>query len=216
MFTIGGLSGDHARLAAGRLQQTDTYFVVAHFHYVLFGGSLFGLFAGDLLLVPEDDAAACSTSGWASLALLADAVGFNLTFFPMHYPRRCMGMPRRIYTYAAGPRLGLLEPGLDHRARSASGSRILAVHRQRGREPPARARAPADPWDGRTLEWRPSSPPPAYNFDAHPARSSRRDALWPREASGDARGSGLARRCAGALTAPAGASTCRRLRSGRS
>ena len=66
MFTIGGLSGIMHASPPVDLQQTDSYFVVAHFHYVLFGGTLLGLFAGHLLLVPEDDRAACSTSGWGS------------------------------------------------------------------------------------------------------------------------------------------------------
>ena len=102
MFTMGGLSGVMHASPPVDLQQTDTYFVVAHFHYVLFGGSIFGLFSGVYYWWPKItgrllDERLGKLHFWLML------LGFNLTFFPQHY-LGLIGMPRRIYTYA--PDLG--------------------------------------------------------------------------------------------------------------
>ena len=100
MFTIGGLSGIMHASPPVDLQQTDSYFVVAHFHYVLFGGTILALFAGIYYWFPKmtgrllDDRLG-QLHFWLML------IGFNLTFFPMHF-LGLMGMPRRIYTYAPG------------------------------------------------------------------------------------------------------------------
>ena len=90
--------------STGRL--TDTYYVVAHFHYVLFGGTLLAIFGRHLLLVSEDHRPAARRAA-RQVALLADVVGFNLTFFPMHIVG-LMGMPRRVYTYPDLPGWGAL------------------------------------------------------------------------------------------------------------
>ena len=102
MFTMGGLSGVMHASPPVDLQQTDTYFVVAHFHYVLFGGSIFGLFSGVYYWWPKItgrllDERLGKLHFWLML------IGFNVTFFPQHF-LGLIGMPRRIYTYA--PDLG--------------------------------------------------------------------------------------------------------------
>src|ERR1700733_1333090 len=100
MFTIGGISGVMHSSPPADLQQTDTYFIVAHFHYVLFGGSLMGLFAGTYYYFPKFigrmlDERLGHWHFWLNL------IGSNLTFFPMHFSG-LNGMPRRVYTYDAG------------------------------------------------------------------------------------------------------------------
>jgi cytochrome c oxidase subunit 1 len=186
MFTIGGLSGIMHASPPIDLQQTDSYFVVAHFHYVLFGGTLLGLFAGVYYWWPKMtgrllDERLGKLHFWLML------VGMNLTFFPMHF-LGLMGMPRRIYTYAPGLgwdfwnlvcTAGAVLTGL--------GVLVFAANALRS----ARGGAPAgpDPWDGRTLEWALPSPPPAYNFAAVPT-VRRRDALW-RAKHPDERGPGV-------------------------
>ncbi|MBW3669170.1 MAG: cbb3-type cytochrome c oxidase subunit I, partial [Actinobacteria bacterium] len=142
-------------------QQTDTYYVVAHFHYVLFGGALFGIMAGIYFWWPK-------IFGW----MLNDRVGkwnfwtwligFNLAFGPMHL-LGLQGMPRRIYTY--GEELGLA----FWNTVSTVGAFLIAVSvlifmwnvAKSKRE---RVVATADPWDARTLEWSIPSPVPEYNF----------------------------------------------------
>jgi cytochrome c oxidase subunit 1 len=173
MFTIGGLSGVMHASPPVDLQQTDTYFVVAHLHYVLIGGSLFGLFAGAYYWWPK-----------ITGRLLGERLGkvqfwvmfaaFNAAFFPQHY-LGAMGMPRRIYTYQ--------EPGWAFwNLVSTAGAFgiglavvLFLVNAVRSLRRPATA--PADPWDGRTLEWRIPSPPPVHNFDAIPPVFGR-DTYW--------------------------------------
>ena len=100
MFTIGGLSGIMHASPPVDLQQTDSYFVVAHFHYVLFGGTVLGLFAGIYYWFPKMTGRLLDERlGMVHFWLML--IGFNLTFFPMHF-LGLMGMPRRIYTYAPG------------------------------------------------------------------------------------------------------------------
>jgi heme/copper-type cytochrome/quinol oxidase subunit 3 len=197
MFTIGGLSGIMHASPPVDLQQTDSYFVVAHFHYVLFGGMVLGLFAGIYYWFPKVAGRLLDERlGLAHFWLML--VGFNVTFFPMHF-LGLMGMPRRIYTYAPGlgwdfwnlvSTVGAVLQGVSLLVFLANVARSL------------RAGAPAgpDPWDGRTLEWALPSPPPPYNFAVLPA-VLRRDALWLTKHP-DARGSGLAD--LRALVAPAG------------
>jgi cytochrome c oxidase subunit I len=183
LFTIGGLSGIMHASPPVDLQQTDTYFVVAHFHYVLIGGSLFGLLAGAYYWWPKMTGRLLDERGgrWQFWLMF---VGFNLTFFPQHY-LGAIGMPRRIYTYGAGTgwtfwnRMSTV--GAFGIALSILVFAILAVRSLRHG-----AVAAADPWDGRTLEWRTSSPPPVHNFDVIPPVYGR-DTFW-REKHGDSRG----------------------------
>ena len=174
MFTMGGLSGVMHASPPVDLQQTDTYFVVAHFHYVLFGGSIFGLFGGAYYWWPKItgkllDERLGTVHFWLML------LGFNVTFFPQHY-LGLIGMPRRIYTYAGD--LGWNFWNLV----STIGAFMIAVSflvfiwnvirtTRTGQV------ASADPWDGRTLEWSIPSPPPVYNFARVPHVHDRDD-LW--------------------------------------
>jgi cytochrome c oxidase subunit 1 len=174
MFTIGGISGVMHSSPPADLQQTDTYFVVAHFHYVLFGGSVFGLFAGMYYYFPKVTGHFLSEKlgnwhFWISF------VGMNLAFFPMHFSG-LLGMPRRYYQYDAGQGLELFN------MLSTIGTGILMVgtlvglinvwKSWKGGEP-----ASSNPWGAATLEWTIPSPPPDYNFAELPQVKSRYP-LW--------------------------------------
>jgi cytochrome c oxidase subunit 1 len=174
MFTIGGLSGVTHAVVPADYQQTDTYYIVAHFHYVLFGGAIFGLFAGIYYWWPKITGKLLSESiGKTHFWLML--LGFNLTFAPFHI-LGLQGMARRIYTYPEGR-------GWDvWNMMSTIGAFVIAVSilaflynvvrtRRRGME------AGADPWDARTLEWSIPSPPPPHNFDEIPVVHSV-DAFW--------------------------------------
>jgi cytochrome c oxidase subunit 1 len=177
MFIIGGISGISLASPPVDLQQTDSYFVVAHFHYVLFGGAVFGIFAGAYYWFPKMTGRMLDDRlGKIQFWLLL--IGFNLTFFPMHIVGT-EGMPRRIYTYEAG--LGweiwnLLETigAFVTAAAFLLFTWNVIVSLRRGE------RATADPWDGSSLEWATPSPPPAYNFATIPTVQSRRP-LWDRK-----------------------------------
>jgi cytochrome c oxidase subunit 1 len=171
MFIIGGLSGFMHASPPIDLQQQDTYFVVAHFHYVLFGGSILGLFAGIYYWFPKMtgrllDERLGTIHFWVTL------IGFNLTFFPMHL-LGADGMPRRIYTYSA------IEGWSAWNLVCTGGALLLGLVQilfvvnffrslRNGRE------AGDDPWDGATLEWATSSPPPLHDFDRIPTVTSSR------------------------------------------
>ena len=183
-FTIGGLSGVMHSIVPADTQQTDTYFVVAHFHYVLFGGLVFGLFGGFYYWFPKLYGRFMNEK-LGKLNFWTMVVGFNLTFFPMHL-LGMMGQPRRTYRYDSGF-------GWDFMNFLATiGSFIIAfsvlifivnalVSRRRG-EP-----APTDAWDGRTLEWTVPSPPPEYNFVEVPQVEARDD-FWHRKYTEDENG----------------------------
>ena len=174
MFTMGGISGVMHSSPPADLQQTDTYFVVAHFHYVLFGGSVFGLFAGMYYYFPKITGRFLSEKlgnwhFWISF------VGMNLTFFPMHFSG-LLGMPRRIYQYDAGQGLDLFN------AISSSGTLILMIGTLFGlinvwKSWKNGKMASSNPWGAATLEWTIPSPPPDYNFAELPQVKSRYP-LW--------------------------------------
>jgi cytochrome c oxidase subunit 1 len=174
MFIIGGLSGVMHSSPPADLQQNDTYFIVAHFHYVLFGGSIFALTAGAYYWWPKMFGRMLH-EGLGKLHFWLMLIGFNLTFFPMHFVG-LNGMPRRTYTYPA-------ELGLETLNQIETvGSMILGIsflvflvnifRTSRGPR-----NAPADPWNGATLEWAIASPPPEWNFDRLPTVDGR-DPLW--------------------------------------
>jgi cytochrome c oxidase subunit I+III len=174
VFLIGGLSGVMVASVPFDLQAHDTFFVVAHFHYVLIGGAVFPLFGGLYYWFPK-------ITGWRlddRLGVIAFGlffVGFNLTFFPMHI-LGLRGMPRRVYTYQPGlgfDTLNLLATA--GAAVMASAVLVMLFDMVRCRW---RARAAAEnPWGAPTLEWATSSPPPAYNFAA-PLVVSSAEPLW--------------------------------------
>ena len=189
MFVIGGLSGVTHSIVPANYQQHDTYYVVAHFHYVLFGGAVFGLFSGIYYWWPKVTGKMLDEriGKWNFWVMF---IGFNLTFAPMHF-LGLQGMPRRTYRYPRG--LGFEFWNLL----ATVGSFIIALsvaiflwnwwrtHR-RGRS------APADPWDGRTLEWAIPSPPPQYNFAEVPVVHSE-DEFWHRKYTEDERGHAVRR-----------------------
>ena len=174
MFVIGGLSGVMHSSAPADLQQTDTYFVVAHFHYVLFGGSILGLFAGVYYWFPKVTGRFLNERlGAVHFWLMF--IGMNLTFFPMHFAG-LHGQPRRTFTYPAG--LGF--EGFNIVSTIGAVITFVAVAvflvnfvRSLRTAPTAEA----NPWEASTLEWSMSSPPPPHNFDRTPEVTSR-DPLW--------------------------------------
>jgi cytochrome c oxidase subunit I len=173
-FVIGGLSGVIIAAVPLDLQLHDTYFIVAHFHYVLIGGAVFPLLGALTYWFPKITGRMMSeTLGKISFWLIF--LGFQLAFFPMHFAG-LLGMPRRVYTYPAG--LGLELPNLL----STIGAFVVATavllfvinaveSLFRG------AIAPDNPWDAAGLEWATSSPPPTYNFEHIPVVESRTP-LW--------------------------------------
>jgi cytochrome c oxidase subunit I len=174
VFTIGGVSGVHFAMVPVDWQTTDTYYVVAHFHYVMVGGSLMALFAATYYWLPKItgrllDERLGKWHFWSTF------IGFNLTFFPMHI-QGLMGMPRRVYTYPDLPWWGALNMIETIGAYILGASILLMVwnvwiSQRRG------APAGDNPWDAWTLEWATTSPPPAHNFNALPPISSARP-LW--------------------------------------
>jgi heme/copper-type cytochrome/quinol oxidase subunit 1 len=174
LFVLGGLTGVMFPAVSFDQQVTDTYFVVAHFHYTLVGGMVFPVFAAFYYWFPKMTGRMLKErlgvwNFWLTF------IGFNLTFFPMHI-NGLLGMPRRVYTYAGGlgwDGLNLLE---------TIGAVILAIgillfvinllsswsHGEI---------AGANPWEGSSLEWATSSPPPPYNFAILPEVHSR-NPLW--------------------------------------
>ncbi len=170
MFTIGGISGVMHSSPPADLQQTDTYFIVAHFHYVLFGGSIMGIFAGIYFYYPKITGRYMSESvgNWH---FWLNFIGMNLTFFPMHFSG-LLGMSRRIYTYDAGQGFDLFN------LLATYGTYLLVVSTAVFVWNFVRSRttgevAPGDAWGAATLEWSIPSPPPEYNFAQIPVVKSR-------------------------------------------
>jgi cytochrome c oxidase subunit 1 len=171
LFTIGGLSGIFLAAFPVDWQVTDTYYVVAHMHYVLFGGTAFGIFAGLYYWWPKMFGRVLDER-LGKLHFWLTFVGFNLTFFPQHM-LGLLGMPRRIYTY---DHHGLWEA---YNLMSSIGSGILALGVlvflvNAARTLRVGRRVGNDPWLADTLEWYTTSPPPAGNFDTLPYVTSAR------------------------------------------
>jgi cytochrome c oxidase subunit 1 len=174
LFTIGGISGVMHSSPPADLQQSDTYFIVAHFHYVLFGGSIMGIFAGIYHYFPKMngrlmDERLGKWHFWLTF------IAMNLTFMPMHFSGM-QGMPRRIYTYDSGQGWEI------YNIMSSVGAMIFPfatliffynyfLSRKKGEI------SGPNPWDAGTLEWTIPSPPPDYNFARIPTVTSRYP-LW--------------------------------------
>jgi cytochrome c oxidase subunit I len=172
-FVIGGITGVIQGAIPADMQVHNTYWVVAHFHYVLFGGSVFGIFAGLYYYLPKITGRLLNEK-LGKLNFVLMWVGFNLTFFPMHI-LGLEGMPRRIATYSAdrGWDLGNLIATIGAFTIALSVlifmiNFVVSVIARRG-EP-----AGDNPWEANTLEWATSSPPAVYNFARIPEVNSDR------------------------------------------
>jgi cytochrome c oxidase subunit 1 len=165
IFTIGGLTGIHLGTLATDVHLHDTYFVVAHFHYVMMGSALIGFIGGIHHWWPKMTGKLYNEF-WSRFAAILVFIGFNMTFFTQ-FMLGSKGMPRRYATYVDVPELQI------YHVISTIGSVIMAVGFVitaiylldsifRGRK------APRNPWGGRSLEWQCASPPPWNNFDEQP------------------------------------------------
>jgi cytochrome c oxidase subunit I len=177
IFVMGGLTGVMLASIPLNLQAHDTFFVVAHFHYVLIGGALFPLFGGFHYWFPKFTGRIMDeTLGKLSFWILF--VGFNLTFFPMHW-LGMLGMTRRVYTYIPGL-------GWEHANLAATlgafvilvGGLVFMVNAASSLS--SGAPAGNDPWEASTLEWEAESPPAPYNFPNLPVITSRTPLWTPR------------------------------------
>jgi cytochrome c oxidase subunit I len=177
-FLIGGLSGVTHSLVASDAQQTDTYYIVAHFHYVLFGGAIMGLFAGIYFWYPKIFGKLLNEKiGKVHWFLMW--FGTHLTFGPMHVVG-LQGQPRRMYRYDTGmgfdawnlvETIGAFVIALSLLTFFAN---VIATHRNKNQV------VPIDPWDARTIEWMTDNPPKPHNFDVIPTVHSL-DEFWHRK-----------------------------------
>jgi cytochrome c oxidase subunit 1 len=171
MFLIGGIDGVFLASPPVDFALTETYWVVAHIHYVLFGGSVFAVYAGFYYWFPKFSGRKLK-EGLGKLHFWLQFIGFNMTFFSMHI-LGLLGMPRRIQDYAP------LKDWIGLNQLQTAGALLIALStapflanvvmtlRRKDRDP-------EDPWEANTLEWYTTSPPPAHNFDSLPEIHSER------------------------------------------
>jgi cytochrome c oxidase subunit I len=180
-FVMGGTTGVMLAVPAADFQYHDTYFVVAHFHYVIVGGLVLGLFAGMYYWWPKMFGRMLSET-LGKVHFWTFFIGFHLTFFPQHF-LGLMGMPRRVFTYLPGydlemgnlvSTIGAFLMGVGTIVFMIN---IIVTQRQP-------INAPADPWDARSLEWTIPSPAPEYNFKQTPLVRGL-DAFWKEKMAGN-------------------------------
>ncbi len=163
VFTVGGLTGIYLSTIATDIHLTDTYFVVAHFHYTMVGGAITGFMAGIHYWFPKIFGKMYK-EGPAAVACALVFIGFNLTFFPQ-FIAGSRGMPRRYYDYA--PEFTYLNQlSTIGSFMVAIGFVVTAIYLFQAMR--NGAKAPANPWGSATLEWRTASPPPHDNFSTDP------------------------------------------------
>ncbi|WP_419929814.1 cytochrome c oxidase subunit I [Candidatus Poriferisocius sp.] len=189
MFTIGGLSGVTHAIAPSDTQQTDTYYIVAHFHYVIFGGALLGLFGGFYYWWPKAFGYKLNEV-WGKASFWVMLIGFNFTFGPMHI-LGLQGMSRRIATYRADEGFALWNMV------ATISSFVIALGvamffwnvfvSTRNWRRAGRPDVGPDPWDARGLEWMTASPVPEHNFDSE-IEVERLDEFWHRKYGKDESG----------------------------
>jgi cytochrome c oxidase subunit 1 len=196
MFTIGGLSGVTHATSPADTQQHDTYYIVAHFHYVLFGGAFLAFMGAFFFWWPKAFGYKLH-EGWGKANFWLTFIGFNLTFGPQHI-LGLQGMPRRVYTYKAGYLGEWHFAGIDWSWNLVStigafviaigvavflGNVIVSHHKAHKYQ----RFAGLDPWDARSPEWMLPNPPPVHNFDEIPV-ITRLDEFWYRKYREDAEG----------------------------
>jgi cytochrome c oxidase subunit 1 len=165
-FLIGGLTGIMVSTPAIDSQFQDSYFVVAHFHYTLFAGSVFGLFAGLYYWFPKMTGLMYDER-LGRLHFVLMVIGANVTFLPM-FGLGYLGMPRRISSYPANAGFATLNL-VSSIGAFILGLSVLVLIYNLVRTFMRKIPAPDDPWGGTTVEWATSSPPPRFNFDReHP------------------------------------------------
>lgn len=180
-FVMGGVTGIMLSSPPGDYQYHDSYFVVAHFHYVLVGGTVFGILAGLYYWWPKMFGYMLNEKlGKWNFWLFF--IGFHLTFFIQHF-LGFFGMPRRVFTYQGEDGITLINQistvGAFMQAVGVILMVVNVIYSYRHRKP-----AESDPWDGRTLEWAIPSPPPVYNFAQLP-KIRALDALWHEKMNGN-------------------------------
>jgi cytochrome c oxidase subunit 1 len=163
MFVLGGLSGIYLASVPIDIHASDTYFIVAHIHYVLFGGSVFTIFAGIYYWFPKMTGRMYDER-LGKLHFWLTFIGFNLTFFPMHYIG-LQGMPRRVADYTE--RFADINLFISIASFGLGASTLVFLYNM-VRSWAHGPLAPGNPWRALTLEWQVSSPPPVFNFDEIP------------------------------------------------
>jgi cytochrome c oxidase subunit I+III len=174
IFMLGGITGVMVAIVPFDWLVHDSYFVVAHFHYVLVGGAVFPIFAGLYYWLPKMTGR-MPNEKLGQLSFWLTFIGFNVAFFPMHISG-LVGMPRRIYTYLPGLGWDLLALLSTIRVFILAAG-VLAFIWVVFRSLRSGESAGNDPWEANTLEWAVSSPPPPYNFRTIPIVRSR-NPLW--------------------------------------
>jgi cytochrome c oxidase subunit 1 len=163
-FTLGGITGFFLAAVPADLHEHGTYFVVAHFHYVLYGGSVFGIFAGLYYWWPKMTGRMMSER-WGQIHFWLTFVSFNATFMPMHW-LGLLGMPRRVAVY--DPEFEFWNIVVSICSFFLAASTLILFANMAWSFKNGKKAGP-NPWGARTLEWMISSPPPYYNFKKVPA-----------------------------------------------